>query len=501
MSSTITRVRGVQSKFLMAVLAVVSAVLVGLVFALEPGLGLALVMALGGAALAVSRPDITVLVLIAYIPFENWLLKFVPDGSFVLLVPDVMSLALLLAVALKIASSGDIRWVSKRYVAWIAGGLAAVTLASSLANPVPMIDQVYWVRVSLRFVPVGLVAAIEPWSGWIRARLATVAFPVALAQCSIGLVELLGGMRIATFFWAGTAFSLAGFDPGGDVLATVEDRIVAGTMGHYNQYAFVLLLLMGIMITDLLSRRVRQSGAVLGGWAVVGLSAVMIVLSQSRQNVIALAFCMVAFALMAWFRGAPSQRRMAGVGLGVLLVLALVAAASGRLAISERFGTIANASYWEDAQQADRGYAVTVIAPTALRANLLLGAGPGSFHPAGGNAGNSSGVSRFDLDTWHSRFVHDVGWAHFAAQLGLLGVLIVGTLGVLLLMGVRAEPGPDALMYVWTAVAFVTTMFGSNPLIYKPNSIILWCIFGLAAASIWTARERVEEDTGGVEAA
>ncbi len=473
----------------MVVLAALAAIVVGAVFSYGAGAGLALLLAVAGIALSISRPGLTVLVLLAYFPFETWLLKFVPSGSFALLVPDVVCAGLLLAVALKVATTGDVRFVSKRLIAWLIGGLALVTLLSALANPVPVIDEVYWVRVSLRFAPIGLVAAIEPWSSWIRERLALVAFPLALAQSAVGLIELFGGMHLATFFWAGTTFALAGIKPQGDVLATVEDRIVAGTMGHYNIYAFLLLLLMGVMIADLLSGRVRNRIALLGGWTVVALSAAMIVLSQSRQNVLAMGVAILALGVIVWLRGSDEQRRTVGMALLAVVLLAMLAATSGRLAIADRFGRIAQAGYWEEQMHSDRGYAVTVIAPTALKSDPLLGAGPGAFHPSTGNPGYASGVDRFGLDHWQSKFVGDVGWAHFAAQVGLLGVLFVAMLGVLPLMGAKVERSTDSIVYAWTAAAFLTTMLGSNPLIYKPTSAVLWCIFGLASASIFASRQ------------
>ncbi|MCG2807483.1 MAG: hypothetical protein L6413_04340, partial [Coriobacteriia bacterium] len=55
---------------------------VGVLAGRSPGMALLLVLGTLGLMLSIEHPELAVLGLIAYLPFEGWLLKFVPDGSY-----------------------------------------------------------------------------------------------------------------------------------------------------------------------------------------------------------------------------------------------------------------------------------------------------------------------------------------------------------------------------------------------------------------------------------
>ncbi|MCG2807406.1 MAG: hypothetical protein L6413_03955, partial [Coriobacteriia bacterium] len=332
---------------------------------------------------------------------------------------------------------------------------------------------------------IGLIASIDPWSAQVRRGLPRVAFFVALAQVCIGLVEWRGGMEVARFFWAGN-FTIGSVGTQIDTLATVQDRIVAGTMSHYNIYAITLVFCIGIMVVDLLSARCMSWVIKSGAWAVVGASTVAVLLSQSRQAVLALAAAAVALGVHVWMR---SARRESGayvpkVALALIAVL-LIAVASGRLPVGDRFGKLMQPGYWADQATRDRGYAITAVAPEVLTEVPLFGAGPGSFHTVAKDSEGAIGVARFGLDPKHSKYIGDVGWVLFAVQIGLIGLAFILAMFWLLLLAGRMSPGVSGALYWWFAVALAVGMLASAPLIYKPPSVMIWAVLGLAAQSVY----------------
>jgi hypothetical protein len=274
--------------------------------------------------------------------------------------------------------------------------------------------------------------------------------------------------------------------------------VVAGTTGHYNIFAWLVILCGTLLAGHLLSDRPAGSRRVRIVMACeIGLGAVFVVLSQSRQGSLGLVV-VAAFGIFYWERRSHPLRRLArawadrwvawplvtraaagaaaiAVALALTVVIAVLAAP-----LASRFVTMFTPAYWRVTAR-DRGYAYSKVAPAVLRRSPLVGMGPGSF-PTGNiqASGTPAAVRSLGLRAENASYINDAGWVNVLAQVGLLGVAALLLLaGLLLVAAARmfAEP-PVVLPAVGCTAAVLAGMFGSIPMVNKPISIVFWTLVG-----------------------
>jgi len=432
---------------------------------------------------AYKRPSLVILALILWLPFEGWALKFIPGSSILLVVPDVASLLLGVAAALRLLMNGYDE-AERRFLARIAGPPAAlllIVLISWVINRPPMIDALYWVRVYLRFVPLALSLANRKTRDTVLRLLPSVAIVVVLSQSLIGLMEYLGGPSVAAFFWTGQ-YALGGVASQVDTLPTVGNRLVAGTLGHYNAYGMTLTLWLGVLLgvvsesSGSSQARLRRITAL-----TVAFGSLMVVLSQSRQAAVIL-----LLLYFIWLLGAGqafSRWKFAGVAAGLTgILLGALNASAGIEGLISRFGRFGDAWFWTVEVAKNRGYVITSVMSAVLESAPLFGLGPGSFGSSYGSAIGPSGVSALGLDALGASFVGDVGWIAVFSQVGALGVAVVIWIGSRIFTGLRGPVVSCVTRYGGIAALLLLAvgMLASSPLTYKGPSSAFWVLAGLA---------------------
>jgi hypothetical protein len=459
---------------------VVTSTLIGGAVAQDARLALLAIGGLVVGSLAIARPAETVVGLLVWLPLEGWVAKLL-QSSAILAVGDVAAVALLVAFFVRQPLSVASSWRSLApAVPLVLLGVAG--LLSWVGNRTPTIDALYWARVNLRFLPLLLVASSSMWGGRVRGMLVPVALCGVFTQGIIGLAEFFGGLRVAAVFWP-TQFTLGAVSTQADTLSSVGDRVVAGTTGHYNIFGALMFLYVGMLSAALLggnsSETPRQRRLLI---AAITLGAICIVLSQSRQSIGLLA-CLAGL-LLARSHGVGRLGRTAGTAAIVVSVALVFLGGFAALAsVSERFGALGSASFWTDQFSRDRGYAVNVIASRVLAAAPLLGLGPGSFGTAFGGTTGPVGVEALALDPSLSQFVGDVGWISVYVQVGLVGVLGLAY-AVWRMFRLSLTRGKEPLVRTLGLVVGLSLSLGmvaSSPIVYKPTSSLIWCLFGAAA--------------------
>jgi hypothetical protein len=483
------------------IVAALACAALGVVLGLAPDLALLfLAVALLGW-IANARPGRLVLLLLLWLPFEGWVLKFVPSGSVLLALSDVVSVWLALGLLGRLLTDRVPPDERSRLV-FIGGPalmLAAVAVTSWAVNQPPAIDAVYWLRVYLRFVPFALVLANRDTREVVIRGTPAVAMTMVITQSAIGIAQYLGGGPVARFFWPGQ-FAIGAVASQGDTLATVGTRIVSGTLGHYNLYAMVLVLWLGVLLGAVSDRWGSRSVSYRGLLAAaIGVGSILVFLSQSRQGV-----AMLAMVYALWLaRSGTLAKRARGVTLvaGVAAALYLVADVGvGVEGIATRLASLGDGWFWTVEVAKSRGYVVTSVAPAVLARASILGIGPGTFVTSYGSSAGPTGVALLGLDAGASRFVGDVGWVSVFSQVGLLGTASVVWL---CLRGWRAarRPGlPGTVLYggVAALATLAIGMLASTPLTYKGPSSALWVLLGILLSSVGPSTTTTSPDTGAV---
>lgn len=457
----------------------------GVLVGLKGVLGLAIVAGVLLGVAVVRWPAQAVLLLMLWLPLEGWLLKFFSGASPLLVLPDVVCALVLISVILRLVLSRRLRDLFETpLVLYLGLTLAVVGCLSWLVNGGNTTDVLYWFRVSLRFVPLGVVMSVEPWRSQITSRLTVVAALGAGTQIVIGLLEWVGGSAVAQFFWPGQ-FSLGGVATQVDTLTTVGSKVVAGTMGHYNIYGLTMVMYVSVILGALcLSKDADSPVRRLPLLLVAVFGCLAIILSQSRQAIAILAVLLIAlFGLFLW-RGKRWQRWLAMAIPTIALIVLVVGAATFLDSSLGRFSDLFRSSFWQQDTSANRGYVVSEVAPALLKHSPFLGLGPGSF---GGSSGTTmTGASELGLDLSRARFTGDVGWVSYLAQLGLMGVATLFVLVCFVFSRVvRLMSRPrEGLIALGLFGVLLFGMMASTPLSYKPTGSLIWLLSGLILGAL-----------------
>ena len=428
----------------------------------------------------------TVLVLIAYIPLEGFLMKWGPDElTGATLMPELLIAAAAFAAVARrgppARRSTVLHWLLLIAAFVLVGGVSAYV------NQVSPFDSVYWVRTMIRYMPAALVIAVlVDGPTWIR-RVAPVFAASIVLQAGVALVQLGGGDTVRSFF-----------APGDVVIGETEFVSysasalsgISGTMGFYNTFGLYAVLCFAVCVGSAYAWRARPESHGGGRGRLLLLdvgsaaAAGCVLVSGSRQSIAALVTVIVLVLVLLGTRGFGWKGLPLVLGAASIIGVALLwPGLAGPLQwIPERFGTALSGSFIDQSMRTDRLSAVLTVAPAVLAEAPLLGVGPGAL----GTASGTEVAQNLGLSSGSVGFVQDVGWAGLLIQTGVAGfVLVAGAFGWLVLRARRAwQHGVlDKGLYVVVVTVVAATavgMLASSALLIRSVSLLVWCVAGLA---------------------
>ncbi len=468
----------------------IAAALLGVMTVYAPTYVVGAIVAVAVGWLGFTRPGLAVALLLAWLPLEGFVLKFVGVLSPAIVLSEFLGFVLVVWVVSRLASDRSEPLAGKPIVLVpVLVLLIAAGLSWAVSTP-PTIDALYWLRVNLRYVPIAVACLYVSFSDDLRSRFVPVVIFTALTQGVVGAVQFVGGPAVAQFFWPGQ-FSLGGVASQGDTFLSVGGRSVAGTVGHYNIFGLLMVVCFGILLASSLSdasqghrrySRIRE--------VALALAALMTVMSQSRQ---AIAIGVILIPLV-FVSSALQTRPMFGRRVAMVVAIASAAVLGALSVASELTGRVLwvlSGNYVQYEAAANRGYVMTVVTRSVFTESPLLGVGPGSFGSSYSSDLGPIGVRRLGLDVVSSRYVGDVGWVSLFAQVGIVGLGAVLSTVVLALRVFfdRLRSVEDrCLAYLFAAVVGLG-MLASTPLAYKSVSSLIWVIYGI----VLVARPEVKD--------
>jgi hypothetical protein len=160
--------------------------------------------------------------------------------------------------------------------------------------------------------------------------------------------------------------------------------------------------------------------------------------------------------------------------------------------ITDRFYYMFTSDYIDIVTTTGRLYALLYAVPAVFSSNPFLGIGPGSFMPISQQMPEEevfAKASTLDLETKALYFVHDVGYAALFIQVGLVGLVVLIWLFVRLYrkasnsLKFEKDPIVRTLMLGSTGffVAIAVQNFACFNLMYRNQSVIIWSLCGLIA--------------------
>jgi len=365
------------------IFALVSLALVGTIF-LSPALVLGSVFAVFAIFATFYKPQITLMALLWYLPFEPFLLKWVPDDVYIYARYFSESIVyLLVGVVFVYILLGKLKYRSTPAdLPFILFGI--MLLASALINLIAPWSAILGIRQIIRFVLLFFVAtALRPSRTWMKRVIAGL-FIILAIQIGLGYSQAIVGQGLDDFLIPSETRT------SGDIVLTSGTtqfwdygERVFGTLGRYDRLGTFMALLMLILVASLYEQKKHPSRPI---WAWLLVAAIIgISLTYSRSAWIG--FILGGLFIAVWAH--RDRRIMWAVGI-TAAVLALYISFTGLVVsrltevsdqnLAERFFEAFSYERWRGEYYGlGRMFWIVQTPLEVIPASPLFGHGPASY--------------------------------------------------------------------------------------------------------------------------
>lgn len=431
-----------------------------------------------------------VLFLIVYTPFEEFVLKWLPDSLYAptRYMWEGMLLAmmgLMLVERLLLSRTWKSSLIDRLMLLFMLGWFV-----SGVINHVPLTTSLIHIKNIVRYVPLFyIIYNLRPDQALVK-RIISAVIIIGVVQSLLCIGQALGGEALTAFFQPREVTIGGQLIRGPDIQLGSYHTKFTGTFARANELANYLAVVVCFLVAACFTMHRRKIYL----WSLLPVLAALIVTS-SRISWLS-AFLGVAVILFT----AKYRHRYAYLIIPVLLVVLFTAGGSvidserlaGDFNIAERFTYVFTSEYVDAIANTGRLYAVLRVVPSVFLANPLLGVGPGSFMYISQHLDAAAVFGKADalgLETLPLSYVHDVGYVALFVQAGLLGV------GALIWMFVRlyrrARSGLDRadsrtrstllLGGLGFFVALAVQNLACYNITYRNQSLVIWTVCGLIA--------------------
>lgn len=416
--------------------------LFGVVF-VSPTLVVGVLIASLVAIFTFFRPTWTLALLAWYLPFEPFLLKWVPDSLYVYSrYGSELLIYLIVVVTLWKLLMGELKF--QRTPADLPFVFFLFTLIGSVVvNFLPVMPAILGARQILRFMLLFFATVyLKPTKRWAKIVVAGLA-AILLVQIFLGAAQAVIGERLDTFLLPSeqhtvgeiqlTAGTVQFWDPG---------QRVFGTMGRYDQLgafmAFVMLLLVAALYEKIGDERQRV-------WLWLGVLAALPVLALTYSRSAWFGF-LIGFLFIGAFM--KRDKRVITAAVVIPLLLLTYIGVTGLVvrelvdvsdqSITERFFEAFSYERWVGEYHGlGRLYWIVQTVTEVVPASPIFGHGPGTYGGGGVAAlGNTSVYDELGLPfgVYGSEGYIDNNWLSLWGETGTLGLGMYLWLYVVLLM-------------------------------------------------------------------
>jgi hypothetical protein len=409
-----------------------SAAAIGLlVIALSPWKALMLVVGILFLAVALAKPEVIILFLVAYTPFEPFLLKFVPDDIYLFAryFSEGLIYLLFFAVAVLVARRKRKLVSTPLDLPFVFLLIAAGT--SLLINFVPPVAGILGIRQIIRFMLLFfLTVYLDPDSEFIK-RVTMVMFAIVLFQGLLGITQSMTGGRLDEFLIPSERkfYESIQLTSGTQQFWSPGTRVFA-TMGRYDQLgtflSFFLLLAVGLWYHE------KDPGKRRELLLLVLLAAPGFIMTLSRASWFG--FLLGFLVIAAWLR--QDWRVRAAVAVCIATATAYVALSgltvryltdyAGQTPVERLFEAFSYERWRGEYFGLGRLYWIVQTPTQVVTSSPLFGVGPGQY--GGGAAaalGNSRAYEKLGLPfgVYGTEGYIDNNWFSVWGELGTLGLI------------------------------------------------------------------------------
>lgn len=472
--------------------------ILGVVFG-SPSLVVAVLVASVAIVMTFFRPTWTLAFLLVYLPFEPFLLKWVPNELYVLARygSEFLIYLLVLAVAWKMFT-GQLQFKRTPIdLAFVA--LLFALVASTIVNFSPLVTALFGVRQILRFMLLFFVTVyLAPTVKWTKAVL--IAMGVVLAvQVGLGALQTIVGEPLDVFLLPGerhlfgeiqlTAGNVQNWNPG---------ERVFGTLGRYDQLGVFIAVGVLLLVAFVYERAIRDKDRRYV-WALLFASLPILVLTYSRSAWFGclLGFVFIAIAMKRDRRVLATAVLLPTLLVGYLAVTGLVVQDLVELpeqSLTRRFfETFTYEHFAGEYHGLGRVYWIVNTVTTVVPAAPIFGHGPGMY--GGGVVAALNNTKVYDelglpFGVYGTDGYIDNNWFSLWGELGTLGLAMYLWLYIALfaacLLVYRESKDPEtralALGTCAVMLAVALNAFLATFLEVRTLAPYLWVLVGLVVA-------------------
>ncbi len=369
-----------------AVFGLIGLLLVGLagIVWFSPTLTLALMAALIIIFVSFVRPTWTLYGLMLYLPFEPFILKWVPDNIYVYArYSSELIVYLLVAVVLWKLVSGAQKW-RRTPIDLIFGLFCFLLLASTLLNLHDPLTSMLGLRQILRFVLLYFITVqLQPSAKFIKIAIASL-LAIVMLQTALGYGQAIVGDKLDSFLLPSehrelgalqlTAGTVEFWDPG---------QRVFGTMGRYDQLGTFMALVLLLLVAWLYEH--RDAAIPRRYWLALTVALPILALTYSRSAWFGFVLGFLFIAI--WAKRDSRVMRGSAIVVGLLAVyLAVTGLAVNSLidvpgqTFANRFFETFSAERWTGEYFGlGRVYWFAKTVTTVVPSSPLFGFGPASY--------------------------------------------------------------------------------------------------------------------------
>lgn len=397
----------------------------------SPAITIAIAASVGLIALTWWKPESVLLGLLAYLPFEPFLLKWIPDDIYIFVrYGSELVIYMLVGAAIVRMFWEEKKW--KRSAFDIpALFFALAIIASIVVNVVDPTVALLGARQLLRFILLFFVVIqMEPSKKWMKSLLITLT-AVAGMQITLGGLQAITGGSLDTFLLPSERRTLGNIQltEGTDQFWDPGQRVF-GTMGRYDQLgiflALVFLLLVAFLYDERTGKRMKVMSIIL---LALGLPVLVLTYSRSAWFGFILGFLFLAIVLKKDTRvmiaAIITPFLMATYIFGSNLIVNTLIDTPEQT-VAERFFEAFSYERWRGEYIGfGRLYWIVETFVTVLPSSPLFGVGPGQY--GGGAAaalGNTVVYDRLSLPfgVYGTGGYIDNNWLSLWGEVGTIGL-------------------------------------------------------------------------------
>ncbi len=391
----------------------------------------AAVLVIIGIVFTFAKPTWTLVAFAAYLPFEPFLLKWIPDDVYVFArYGSELVVYLLLSVVMWRMFSGSIKF--QRTPLDIAFCVVVfLALVSCVVNTVNPWFAILGLRQIFRFVLLFFVVAYLAPSKAVIKKLLTIMFVIVAIQAGLGYAQRVIGEPLDLFLIPSSQHTLGSLQlTSGTTQFWDPGERVFGTLGRYDQLGTFMAFFL-ILLVALLYERVIEKHRELPAWLILFFSIPVVGLAYSRSAWFGFAFAFFFIAL--WVK--RDKRVFLATGIGALMIFGYLSVTglvvnqlidSRSQSFTDRFFEAFSYARWQGEYYGlGRVYWLVQTAYSVVPAAPLFGHGPGTY---GGGAvaalGNTEVYDRLGLPfgVYGTEGYIDNNWFSMWGELGTLGL-------------------------------------------------------------------------------